>query len=548
MPHLSTELLDKGFRNQYIKEIKGEENVKRKEEALKRFEIYRERQGRFVREALEKEFSTGTVEEMRHITSISMARRIVNELASIYREDPERTYGTDSGAELSEQQTAQLENLYHFAKTNQKFKTANQFYELFDQGTMQVIPSNGTISLRVFAPFQYDVIPDPSDPEKAAGYIINLQDKQRVLSSGAAGKLYDISNPPTSLVNFRGSETSDGTNQKIADQEDYKATLQRFVWWTKELNFVTDGNGRLINEFDQPMEISDPNLMLNPLGELPFVDFSRQKDVEYWTRYGSGITDFSIEHLVLMSDIFNVHKMQGFAQAIVFAEDMPQNMKIGPNHVLHIPMDPNKEIQPRFEFASPSSDLAGSIDLAETHLRLFLTSRGIDPKVVSGKLDTQRFSSGVERLLAMIEKFEASRDAIDMFRKVEDDVFMLMVKWSNLFQGATTPSAFGVEPLIPELQLATLPEDVNMSVLFHSPATVQTKTEKEDSVMKLMDAGLMSRTEAIMELREVEKEKAEEILANIDEEELPGVPPPVAQPQEPEPTEEAIDGEDNIEV
>ena len=553
MPHLTEQLLDTGFRNQYIKEIKSEENVQRKEEALKRFEIYRERQEKFIRQALLSEFSASTVSEMRIITSISMARRIVNELASIYKEDPERTFGTTSGSQLSEQQLTQLENMYHFAKTNQKFKAANQYYELFDQGTIQVIPSNGVMSLRVFSPFQYDVIPDPNDPEKAAAYIINLQDKQRLLSGGSSGRLYDVSNPPSSLINFRGATSqSDGTNQKIADAEDYKASLQRFVWWTKELNFVTDGKGRLINEQDQPMELTDTSLMINPLGELPFVDFSRQKDVEYWTRYGSGITEFSIEFLVLLADVFNVHKMQGFAQAIVYAETVPQNMKIGPNQILHIPLDPNKETQPRFEFASPNADMNASLELVETFLRLFLTSRGIDPKVVSGKLDTQRFSSGVERLLAMVEKFAASRDAIDMFRKLEDDVFSLMTKWSNMFQGATLPNDFGVTPFIPELQLATLPEDINMSVLFKSPETIQTKSEQEESVTKLMDAGLMSRSEAIQELREVEEEKAKEILAKIDAEDMNAAPMPAVEPEVPTeedtPEEGVIDGEDDLEV
>jgi hypothetical protein len=45
---------------------------------------------------------------------------------------------------------------------------------------------------------------------------------------------------------------------------------------------------------------------------------------------------------------------------------------------------------------------------------------------------------------------------------------------------------------------------------------VQTEAEKQDSVIKLMDAGLLSKEEAIMQIRNVDQEKAKEILSEID--------------------------------
>lgn len=60
------------------------------------------------------------------------------------------------------------------------------------------------------------------------------------------------------------------------------------------------------------------------------------------------------------------------------------------------------------------------------------------------------------------------------------------------------------------------PDSAELSIKFASPEMVQTEAEKQDSVIKLMDAGLLSKEEAIMQIRNVDQEKAKEILSEID--------------------------------
>jgi hypothetical protein len=508
------DILDPGVRKTIIEEILGEENQKRKEESLKRFEIYRERQRIFLERALLKEFSKETVDEFRKVTSVNLAKRIVDELASIYSSEPIRTFQTKTG-DLSENENEQVDNLYKFSNMNVKLKRANRWFELFDQGAVQVLPMNGIVDARVLAPHQYDVIPMDNDPETGEVYIISIFDKHRLLSGSSGGRSFELSDPPSFNSSY-SNYYSDYRNQKIGDADDFKKAM-KFVWWSKDWNFITDGRGNMLNESGEPIVQPALSEMQNPIGKLPFVDIAREKDFEFWVRHGSSVTEFSIEFLVLLCDIFNIHKMQGYSQAIIFSEKVPANMRVGPNHILHIPLDPNKEVQPRFEFASPSPDMSASLELAETFMRLFLTSRGIDPKTVSGKAETQRFSSGIERLLAMIEKFEASKDALDLFTNVESKVYELMKSWSNAFQGATKSNG-NTPPLVPELRVATLPEDSFVTVQFKGPEIVQTKSEKEDSVVKLMQEGLLSRTEAIQEIRGVEEKVAQEIVQKIDSE------------------------------
>ncbi len=469
--------LDITVRKAIIDEIEGPENKARKAESLRRYEIYRERQAPYVIKKLKEEFSTQTVNEMRKITSINICPRIVNDLASIYKSEPERTYGPD----LSETQQDQVKEVMKDCRLDVKLKRANQIYKLQDQCTIHVVPRSESVQVIPLHPHQYDVVPDPEDPEKALAYIISTFDKSQ----------------DTSI-----STGSDTTDQKIADQDDYKARLKRYVFWTPEFNFVCNKDG----EFTQ-----EP--LANAIGKLPFVDVAPDdKDFEYWIRYGTNIVDFSIDFAVLLSDTANINRLQGYSQAVLVSKEIPKNFIVGPHNVLHLPQTEDGQKDPSFSFMTPQPDMQASLDLLEMYMRLFLTTRGMDPKTMSGRGDGKNFTSAIERLLSMIEKFEASKNDFDVFRRVEADVFELLKLWINIHFGTTG------SPLKDVLKLSKIPEDATVDVKFAEPNFIQTQTEVEDSVIKQLDKSLMSKVEAIAKLRGVDEDKAEEILAKIDEE------------------------------
>lgn len=507
-------VLDISVRKSIIDEILSRENMERKEESRRRFDVFKKRQAQQILEKLVKEFSQKTVSQMRTITSINLVPRIVGEEASIYKNEPERTFTLEGGKELSENEQSQIDNLYKFGKVNVKNKKSNKYFKLQNQCSIQVIPRDGVIDSRVLQPHHFDVVPDDIDPEKAYAYILSAYDRSQLEVSGYK-----------SLSNE--NKWSDTINQKIADTDDYRKNLMRFVWWTAEYNFITDGYGKFVDAFGNKYEQVNMSTDVNPIGELPFIDIASDKDFEFWDRAGNDTVDFALDFGVLLSDTADINRMQGHSQAIIYSEAPPESMQIGPHKVLHIPQDPNKEIQARFEFANPNADMQASLELLETYLRLFLSSKGLDPKTISGKIDSSRFASGVDRLLAMIEKFEASQDDIDLYRWVEQKQFKLMVKWSNLFQSVTSPNG-RVQPLREELRLATLPEDIVLTTVFKKPEVVQTKSEKEDSAIKQLDAGLMSRSEAISDIRGITQDEAKEKVKEIDQESLAMPVMPVA--------------------
>jgi hypothetical protein len=460
-----------------IDEILGQENNSRREEHFKRQEVYNERQAQWVIEKLKQEFSYKTISEMRKIFSINLTRRIIDEIASIYRKKPMRSW-----TQLTEDQHDQVQYCYESFGVNRSFKRANKLFKLHRQLTIQVVPKYGKLYARVLSPHQYDVVPDPEMPEKPLAYIISTLDRRYFLK--------DYHSPSRQQV------IGDSVNQKIADVDDYLSRIE-FVWWTKEYNFKTNNKGELI---DEPI--------LNPIQELPFIDIAEERDFEYWVRSGSDIVEFATDFLKVLSDHFNIIRLQGYSQAVMVSEEMPDSIVIGPNHILHLKQDKNSDKEPRFEFVTPSPDLASGINSLEMLISLFLSSRGIDPATIATKSGAQSFSSGLERLLSMLQKFEASSDDLDVFRSVEQKYYEIFKKW----QLASSNN----DLIADEFKVRAISDESEINVRFSEPEMIQTQNEREESQIRLLESGLTTRLMAIKEIHGVSEEIAQDILNKIE--------------------------------
>ena len=121
-------ILDKAYRAQVIEDIESDENVKRKEESLKRFEIYHDRLEEYIYNILRRDLSNDTVDDMRVISSINLCRRIVDEQSSIYSKRPDRMIHN------SDEKTDKLfGNIYSLSRVNTAMKKANVAFNLQDQ-------------------------------------------------------------------------------------------------------------------------------------------------------------------------------------------------------------------------------------------------------------------------------------------------------------------------------------------------------------------------------------------------------------------------------
>lgn len=497
------DILSQEYRSKIIQQLEGDENRRRKEESLKRWEIYNDRMESYVYEILRRDLSGETLQNMRVLSSVNLCKRIINEQSSIYNKRPKRQL-IDSDDKTDEL----ISNVYKAGRFNTGLKQANIGFNLQDQSAIQILPKDGKIKMKVLQPHHFDVIPSDLDPTKAEVYILSQFDKDVLFNQ------VDNSNNVSPQVSQIEYINKDQINQNIADSEDWKAKRGVYVWWSNNFHFSTNAKGEVLD----PRSLAPisgevpPELFINPIGKVPFVDVKEDTQDEYWQRFGNATVDFTLQMAIILSDVSEVNRLQGFAQPIISATEPPVNMKIGPNTCLFLKKSKNADpaAQPTFEFASPNPDLNGSIEMVRTFLSMFLTSKGLDPGVITADGTSTRYASGIDRLLSNIEKFEASQDDFELFQWVEKEVFKLVKAWLEALSGVTEGG------LMDELS-GIVPDGVNMDVNFIEPGTQVSQDEKEKSVINRLDNGLMSRVEAIMELRDLDENEARDVLVDIDE-------------------------------
>lgn len=479
--------LDANVRKSIISEINGQENSKRRKDSDKQKEIYSDNILPFVKEYLEGFYSADAFKELPIIASINLAKRIVNQEASLYKECPKRTF-----TGVTEDQSKALLKIYEDMMFDSKMLKSNRYFRLQSQNDIYVIPLNGKLEMRVLLNHNFDVIPNPDDPNNAEAYILSTYDKALYLP--------------------RQSEDDDGSNQKIADFDDYKSTLKRYVFWSKDFNFIMD---------DQGMIKSDITQIANPLeGILPFVDIAPDKDFQFWVNQGQSVTDFTVQFNSTMTDIGQVVRMQGFAQGVLTGDAdslKGQNIQIGPMFVLKLPTNPQSTTQPDFKFVSPNADIQGSLKFLEVLMSNYLSSKGLSPNVVTGRGEADKFTSGLDRLLAMVELFEASKTDISLYKNAEKKLFKIIAKYINIYGGTD---------VLPDYKLGKIPDDADVEVMFERPQLIQSEMDKLGIIEKKIELGLIDQVGAVMIDNDFEnRDDAQEYISKMD---IP--PPPVVPP------------------
>lgn len=479
-----------------IDEMSSKENKDRKATSMVQYDVFNDRLDKYVQTYLRSQFSDNTVNSMPIVSSINLAKRIVNQEASIYKTAPKRTF-----VNADEKLSLVLNEIYQDGKFDVIFAKSNTYFKLQNQNLLQVVLKNGKLSLRSMLGHHYDVIPKADDPESAEAYIISAFDKSLYLNSGNRATPTGLALPSEPTMQ------SDGVNQSIAESDDYMSVTEKYVVWTDGMNFIMDKNGAIISGDD----------VVNPLfPKMPFVDIAVDKNFTYFVEVSQSIVDFTIQYNGAMSDLGNVVRLQGWAQGYLKgpADLIPENIQIGPNYILKLVIDPNNQTPTEFGYANPSPDLQGSIAYIEMLLANFISSRGIDPKIVSGKADSTRYSSGVERLLAMIDKFEAARSDYALYKNAEEQVFEIIKQYLNVFSGT--------EFLDQKYWVNKISGDVKLNIEYAKPESIKTDDEVIATIQKKIELGLMSRVSAMMELRGMDRDAAIEELKLIDAESLMG--------------------------
>jgi hypothetical protein len=491
------ELTTQDGRQALIKEIANSENVKRKAFSLRQTEIYGDYLYNHVWDNIAGRFSEQTAREMPICAHINLARSIVKNEACIYKEEPQRTY-----SETTDEQSEVVDRIYKDMMANAKFMRANESFKLQQQCHVMVVPKDGKLQMRVLRNHHIDAIPDPDNPEEAMGYIIHNFDRQYFTNSN---RKRDSEQHQYGDFNQFTNQRNDAVDQVIGDEDDWMSTNSRYLVWTKEFNFIMNGKGEIVSDMEE-----------SPIpGVLPIVDISQEKDFTYWVNQGDAIVDATVDYNVTLSDIGYICQQTGFGQAYMISQSgaqTPESMQIGPNTIIRMEVEPGSDITPEFGFATPNSDITGCLQYANDKLVAFLTSRGLDPDVITTETSGGASSSGVQEFLRMMKHFKASKEDYSTFEYTEQKVFQIIKAWHNL----------APELLADKYKTSQLSEDTELMIQFAGPEMLQTEQEKVDVWSSKVENGFASRIDAIAALEGIDREEAEERIKEIDGDEQIG--------------------------
>lgn len=501
-------------RQRLIIDLNSENTKARKQWSLRSSEVQGGRIQQYVKESLEAQFNIESVKEMPIVSSINIQRATVDKKATIYKKPAERIW-----TNVSNSQTDTLKAIYKDLELDKKLNMMNKNYIYQDQAIGMIIPKGKKYIARIFKMHQIDAIVDPVDPESALGYIISAFDRTDYIQKYQDMNEIDTATGvrPRSVRSSANEVSSDAS--KLADDYQYRKYVMKYIVWTKQYNFMMNGLGEILDS--ESGEVATEIDIASPLASeniLPFFEVSKDKDFEYFVRPSNTLTDFTVQFNVALSDLQNNCKLNGYSVGVLKAPSsmQPQNLVIGAAMLIKLSTDePDKEVD--FSFANPSSSIGEISDAVDRLLNYFTTSAGLGGEVINSQGNSEKYTSGLDRFIASLSRVEAHIDDYEKFSCMEKDIYKIILAWNRVLSVS--------DLLDSKYKLGKVSTESDIEVNHHKPQMIESEAEKLSTMEKKIDLGLLSKAEALMDLRGLkDKEQAKKLIKEIQDEKAIDIP------------------------
>jgi hypothetical protein len=394
---------------------------------------------------------------------------------------------------------------------NTALKKSDRYRQLFKNTSIQVVArrcmqpteegyeEKYTIALKVLAPWEYDVVQDYYNPEKAMAFILtDFPERHNFVIDSIDG-----SQGYRSGMEF-DMNLGDRKEQSIADDpSDTGIEKRTFIFWSNKYHFTTDLGGQIL-------QMVDDNQNLNPIGILPFVDIHMDQDGDYWAQGGEDLIDGSILVNKELTDLNFVTFHQGFGQLVISGKDLPKKIEGGPNNAMLFDVregDPT----PQVFYATSNPPVESWLNKIKSQLAMLLSTNDLAPRLISASLDATNVESGISKLIENSEVTASHQDVQNIYQDAEPHLWEAIRRWHALYAESNL--------LKDDIQLIPVFTDSNVKVKF-----IQTKpivSEKENlEVLKLRkELGLDTLAGIILKDNpDLSKEEAEEKAREVQEE------------------------------
>ena len=425
------------------------------------FEIYEGKLLPFVEEDLRKMIphSFETIKE--RIAPINVLKKIVDKLARIYQENPQRMVidGTDQDMELLEWYDLNF-------MTDKNMNVSNEFFNMHKASLVQPYVHLGKPRLRTIPNHNFLV----------------------------------YSNDPVNPLRM--------THLVVVVKEDATAgiTKKKMHVWTDEEFFIVVSDGKKTEiQHREMMENNNPD-GINPYGKIPYAYINGSANL---LQPLVDTDTFKMTKLipVLLSDLNYAVMFQAFS--IMFGIDVDsENLNMAPNAFWAFKSDASTDKAPQIGSIKPQVDIDQVLGLIQAELAFWMNTRGLKPGAV-GQVGAENFSSGVSKMIDEMDTSEMRQRQAQIYREAEFNLWELVFKhmhpvWvqGNMIENNAmfTESAHVITNFPPQLP-----------IISRGQLVADLKNE--------VDSGFISKRQAIKKLNpQLNDEEVSELLEEIEEE------------------------------
>jgi hypothetical protein len=363
------------------------------------------------------------------------------------------------------------------------------------------------IKVQAFQPHLYDVIENMFDREKPMFVILSNYKQQagQQVSPDAAKEGRGFSSAKVGPV-------SDGKDQAIADKKEDEDQDQ-YIWWSKYYHFTTNGKGEMIPVGNEKVvgKVSIDDI-INPVQELPFVNFAMDQEGSFWAEGGDDIFDGAVRVNCMITNMDHIGVTQGYGQFYMKGKNLPRFVKSGVNKSILLEVESKDDPDPEIGFASSNPKLEELKEQVVMYVALLLTTNNLSTRAVSTELSgSSDMASGISLIIDKAESIEDVQDQRDVFQKNEPEIFKRIQKWQAVYK----------DKLKDEYKKNILPNEFKIDLKFADARPIMSEKEKLENIKLRKELGINTMIELLMlDDPSLTEKQAEERLKKLLEEKI----------------------------
>ena len=444
------------YATQVIVEIEGSENQERKKNTYKSYQIREGLLRKYVVDRLAEMFPK--TYQQYSVADYSLLKKIVEKKAKSYKESPIRKL---NGPEAD---TEEYQKLLKECGFNAQMKEFDKNFNEHKYSALAVFPYKEVNDREIGASVKYRFIP-------LAPYEYDV-----VKSNYGEVELVVLSYPSLEVT---GGVGGDSSNQKIAEPSNSdEGDIRSYVFWSEKEHrvFKAKGSGKDLTIWEE-LIIGNEN-GVNPYGIIPIVCLPESFDKNY------PLPSPLPRQVIELNALLSVYLQSGSMQVGQLVLSFPQGQEIdtvtqGIFTGIKLPQSKNPDdARAEANYISPNPQMDSHKDSILTYASMILDEQGIQGNQVINP--NEKFSSGIDRLLASADVQNIIEDNQEKYRELEHEVFEI-VKQCNLVLGGYR---YNSDDLI---------------VTYLKPKMLISDSEKLDNLKKKKDLGIFEDWELLVD-------------------------------------------------